>query len=595
MFYEIDNSCLMCRHCIDVCSSHAVYFNGYRAAIDPEKCVGCGLCAKGCFEGAIRPHGEPAQAPAPVTEFDLICDFAVVGGGPAGLTAAAYAAEHGKKVILLEKTQRLGGAGVYATLLMPVGTKWEAEAGVPDLTDALVKCAMNATNWKLDPQLVRAAYHASGQVFDWLCSWCEMDSIFHLGPTFGGRYGVDLKSPDMPSGRYIMPRLAAHAKQVGVDIRMGHTAKKLLLENGRIRGLIAETPQGEVTIHAPNVLLSTGAMTVSPELERFDAPYANALHTINGHRFPGSTGDGVRMLEQAGIPIDQAGVCNHYLAGMPVFFDAHVLQQSLRPDTLKVNLNGERWTNEALERMSTVGRLLPQPKGVSWTIVDAAGLQREPMYVQTVPYTKGGLMVAAGLPKPGQKPMLANFMGLPVMLDENGEPMKLSGADGGEENRGMGDYPAGSKPTDAQMRKLEQLPGGHVFCGDTLEELAEKIGVPASTLIDTVARYNENCTAGKDTDFFKDREYLFPLQTGPYYAFRTVLCSDGVFGGAFIDSHCRALDGKTPVSGLYCAGDMTSGNYIRQADNRVEIINDFTWAFSSGFLVAGQVLGKRNA
>ncbi|MCR4319702.1 MAG: NAD(P)/FAD-dependent oxidoreductase, partial [Candidatus Brocadiaceae bacterium] len=35
-------------------------------------------------------------------------DFIVIGGGPAGMTASGRAAERGKKVILLEKNDRLG-------------------------------------------------------------------------------------------------------------------------------------------------------------------------------------------------------------------------------------------------------------------------------------------------------------------------------------------------------------------------------------------------------------------------------------------------------------------------------------------------------
>ncbi len=39
-------------------------------------------------------------------------DVAVVGGGIAGLTAAIYVAKTGKRTILLEKQERLGGRGI---------------------------------------------------------------------------------------------------------------------------------------------------------------------------------------------------------------------------------------------------------------------------------------------------------------------------------------------------------------------------------------------------------------------------------------------------------------------------------------------------
>ena len=46
-------------------------------------------------------------------------DVAVVGGGPAGLSAAINAARGGKRVILLERSSFLGGA--MAIGLSPLG------------------------------------------------------------------------------------------------------------------------------------------------------------------------------------------------------------------------------------------------------------------------------------------------------------------------------------------------------------------------------------------------------------------------------------------------------------------------------------------
>ncbi len=47
--------CLGGGSCIEACQLHAIYINAKGAAeVDPEKCAGCGLCAKACPRSLIR-------------------------------------------------------------------------------------------------------------------------------------------------------------------------------------------------------------------------------------------------------------------------------------------------------------------------------------------------------------------------------------------------------------------------------------------------------------------------------------------------------------------------------------------------------------
>ena len=50
-------------------------------------------------------------------QIELKTDILVIGGGPAGLSAAIIAARHGKKVLLVDKNGYLGG---NATLGLPL-------------------------------------------------------------------------------------------------------------------------------------------------------------------------------------------------------------------------------------------------------------------------------------------------------------------------------------------------------------------------------------------------------------------------------------------------------------------------------------------
>ena len=103
--------------------------------------------------------------------------------------------------------------------------------------------------------------------------------------------------------------------------------------------------------------------------------------------------------------------------------------------------------------------------------------------------------------------------------------------------------------------------------GETLEELATAIGVPADALAATVARFNEMVAAGSDSDFGRgdeayDRAFsggeppLVPIDTPPFHAAAFGLSDLGTKGGLRTDTRARVLDGEgRAIPGLYAAGN----------------------------------------
>ena len=77
----------------------------------------------------------------------------------------------------------------------------------------------------------------------------------------------------------------------------------------------------------------------------------------------------------------------------------------------------------------------------------------------------------------------------------------------------------------------------------TLDELAEKCGIDAANLAQTVARYNELCASGEDADFGKKPGDLIPLEEGPYYAIEESGCCLVTVNGLRIDADSRVLTG----------------------------------------------------
>lgn len=72
----------------------------------------------------------------------------------------------------------------------------------------------------------------------------------------------------------------------------------------------------------------------------------------------------------------------------------------------------------------------------------------------------------------------------------------------------------------AEMRK-------QLIVADSIEELAEKTGLPLEQLRATITAYNEACFSGKDTRFYKNPEYLIPLMKAPYFANKRSALSQG--------------------------------------------------------------------
>ena len=104
---------------------------------------------------------------------------------------------------------------------------------------------------------------------------------------------------------------------------------------------------------------------------------------------------------------------------------------------------------------------------------------------------------------------------------------------------------------------------GLVVKADTIEELAQKLGLPVDNFKATVDRYNELYDKQKDEDFGKEAFRLSELRTAP---FEGVRLSGGYFictlDGIKIDTNMNALtpEGK-PIEGLYVAGDCSGGYF----------------------------------
>ena len=104
---------------------------------------------------------------------------------------------------------------------------------------------------------------------------------------------------------------------------------------------------------------------------------------------------------------------------------------------------------------------------------------------------------------------------------------------------------------------------GYVVKADTIEELAEKLGLPVDNFKATVDRYNELYDKQDDEDYGKEAYRLSALRTAPFEGIRM---SGGYFictmDGIKIDTNINAVDKDgNPIEGLYVAGDCSGGYF----------------------------------
>ncbi len=207
-------------------------------------------------------------------------DVIVIGAGPAGLIAAGRAAQKGFKVLVLEKMRSEGRK------LLITG-----------------KGRCNVTNDKSISEFIKHVYPNGRFLKNAFSNFYSKDILeimerYNVSITLerGGRY-----FPTSNKARDVLDALLKWIGSYKVETRCGMRAEKLIVEDGIIRGVIAN---GE-PIEAKNVIIATG-----------------------GKSYPatGSNGDGYELAKQAGhkistpipalVPVETAGDVAQKLQGL---------------------------------------------------------------------------------------------------------------------------------------------------------------------------------------------------------------------------------------------------------------------------------------
>jgi fumarate reductase flavoprotein subunit len=179
-------------------------------------------------------------------------------------------------------------------------------------------------------------------------------------------------------------------------------------------------------------------------------------------------------------------------------------------------------------------------------------------------------------------------------LAENGYPGEVGAYQASTRAFGQGGVP-NARPLPQIYEVLDTaVAKGYVFKADTLEKLAEQMGVPASDFVGQVERYESFCKSGEDSEFGKSAKMLVSqINKPPYYAVKTDGMPFATVAALDVDTDINVLqsDGKTKIGGLYACGNDSGGVLYTNLEPYAAYGGcALGWAFTSGRLAGTNVV-----
>jgi hypothetical protein len=484
--------------------------------------------------------------PDPIAEDQIAetitADTIVIGSGCSGFATAAAILENGGEVILFSagtKGVSRGGSN------HGINTKVQKRRGVdytPENCVGRMKNELAHNSFMPDQQKWYKWINNSTESMDWLIDLME-----------GAGYEVSLEIPfndpehvwDAPAASHnfisgpgdfgaafgqphVMEVLEKRINELGGRIDYGAKAEYLERESnntGRVTSVIASRADGSYVRYAANkaIVLATGDFSQNREMMEKYSPWAIPIMApdvpVNydaEFQFGGlMPGDGQKM----GLWIGAAWQKTFPNAPMIDCLGPAPYTNSVANHTgINLNKNGERFMNEDTICSYSALAFMHQPAGEIYFVWDSAYAEWFDEWA-----TFGTTMEGDNGPKPhGPADELASWEGMVEM--------------------------------------------GVFVKGETLEETLGLLeGLDAATAAATIERYNSYAESGVDAEYHKNKAYLAPIKTGPFYAHKLVLSPQlllCVTGGLRTNADMQVLDeNDAPIEGLYNVGIMVGDMY----------------------------------
>lgn len=413
----------------------------------------------------------------------LQADIVVIGAGGAGMSAAIEAAQNGAtNVVVLEKMPQTGGNTIRTTGGMNAAeTELQAKEGIEDSVELMVEDTMKGGKNLNDIGLVKILSEKSAEGVNWVN---EIGGDLSEVGMFGGASVKRIHKPT--GGAAVGPMLVQtfnkNLEELNIPVMLETSAKQIIVDDGKVTGVMASNSEGEFQIDCKAVVLATGGFGANTEMVIENKAELEGFGTTN---HGGATGDGIAMAKELQVElVDMDQIQTHPTV--------HPETQTMYTEAVRgngailVNKEGKRFVNELLTRDVVSEAILGQTDKQAY-----------------------------------------------LLFDQNVR-------DG--------------------LKAIEKyISAGIIFEADTIEGLAEQIGVDAAALAETIKAYEGYATAGKDEEFGRE-SMEEPLNNPKYYA---GLCAPAIhhtMGGVKINTASEVLkvDGAK-INGLFAAGEITGG------------------------------------
>lgn len=475
----------------------------------------------GCSPQKMSDTGEKSGASTEDISWDTEADVVVVGGGGTGFATAIAAGEAGATVIVLEKSGICGGStALSGGMIMAADTDLQKEQGWnDDTTERFARQQIAYGSGLTNEDIVREMCEQSPDHVKFMVelgrTYNQLDILppvwgFDEEDTWSARCHMDAQGQVGHFGC-----LQDKVKTMdNVEVRTNSEVTRIVRgSSGEVLGV--EVGGKEYVKANKGVMIATASIDGNTEMARQlsrQQYWGNRMEEAGVAGMatlycPSNTGDGLRMGMEIGAALDMGETCVMALTG---YYGG---------------VNG-------------IGSYGTPPEGV------------EQLYPGTT-YIGGDILVNAKGNRFVQEDAIWGYVAT-MACKEN---VKYGGTYDDSSIWGVIDANHVGRWIDSPAVPDPELQA------DTIEELAELMGVPPENLRDTVERWNEFSDKGVDSDFGRRADFG-RIDTPPFYALKQAVMNMGTAGGLKINSDFQVLDVNGEVIPRLYAGGMAAGGWV---------------------------------